>query len=369
VLFLRCLSSSLRHSVDMPVDATVAGHRQQVDRIMLNGKSVLITGGTGSFGRQFVATVLQRYPGVRRLVVFSRDELKQYEMAQQFSEREHPQMRYFIGDVRDPQRLLRAVEGIDVVVHAAALKQVPAAEYNPFECIKTNVLGAQNVIEACMDGGVQRVVALSTDKAAAPVNLYGATKLCSDKLFVAANNIKGNRDLRLSVVRYGNVMGSRGSVIPFFQQKRRSGELPITDREMTRFNISLHEGVDMVLWAIERAWGGEILVPKLPSYRITDVAEAVAPGCRQTVVGIRPGEKLHEDMITASDSPNTVDLGKYYAILPSGGSYTVADYCARQGAMRVQPGFHYDSGSNPDFLTVPQLRDLIDTQVNGAAQH
>ncbi len=336
---------------------------------MLNGKSVLVTGGTGSFGRQFVDTVLRRWPGVRRLVVFSRDELKQFEMAQTWGEREFPQMRYFLGDVRDPQRLARALEDIDVVVHAAALKQVPAAEYNPFECIKTNVLGAQNLIEACMDAGVKRVVALSTDKAAAPVNLYGATKLCSDKLFVAANNIKGKRDLRFSVVRYGNVMGSRGSVIPFFQARRPSGELPITAPEMTRFNISLDEGVQMVLWAIEHAWGGEILVPKLPSYRITDVAEAVAPGCRQTIVGIRPGEKLHEEMITASDSPNTVDLGAYYAILPTRADYTLDDYCARQGARPVQPGFSYDSGSNPDFLSVPQLRALIETHVDGAPCH
>ena len=336
---------------------------------MLNGKSVLITGGTGSFGKAFVDTVLRRYPGVRRLVVFSRDELKQFEMAQRFSDRQYPQMRYFIGDVRDAARIKRALEGIDVVVHAAALKQVPAAEYNPFECIKTNILGAQNVIEACLDTGVQRVVALSTDKAAAPINLYGATKLCSDKLFVAANNIKGSRDLRFSVVRYGNVMGSRGSVIPFFQDRRGSGVLPITDPEMTRFNISLHDGVEMVLWAIEKAWGGEILVPKLPSYRITDVATAVDPGCRQDIVGIRPGEKLHEEMITASDSLHTVDLGAYYAILPSGSEYSVDDYCARQGAQRVRPGFSYDSGNNPEFLSVPQLRDLIETQVNGAPSH
>jgi UDP-N-acetylglucosamine 4,6-dehydratase/5-epimerase len=327
---------------------------------MLNGKSVLITGGTGSFGKAFVATVLKRYPGVRRLVIFSRDELKQYEMAQLFPASQYPQIRFFIGDVRDAPRVTRALEGIDVVVHAAALKQVPAAEYNPFECIKTNILGAQNVIEACLDAGVQRVVALSTDKAAAPINLYGATKLCSDKLFVAANNIKGARDLRFSVVRYGNVMGSRGSVIPFFQDQRSKGVLPITDPEMTRFNISLDDGVEMVLWAIERAWGGEILVPKLPSYRITDVATAVAPDCRQSVVGIRPGEKLHEEMITTSDSFNTVDLGLDYGI---------DDYCVRQGAQRVQPGFSYDSGNNPEFLSVPQLRDLIDTQVNGVPAH
>jgi FlaA1/EpsC-like NDP-sugar epimerase len=242
-------------------------------------------------------------------------------------------------------------------VHAAALKQVPAAEYNPFECIKTNVLGAQNLIEACLSNGVQRVVALSTDKAAAPVNLYGATKLCSDKLFIAANNIRGNRDIRFSVVRYGNVMGSRGSVIPFFLDRRKSGVLPITDPRMTRFNISLQEGVDMVLWSIENAWGGEVLVPRIPSYRITDVATAVAPECRQEVVGIRPGEKIHEEMITSSDAASTVDMGKYYAILPA--ALDIGDYCAKTGGKPVAQGFCYDSGSNPDFLSVEQLRDLI----------
>ena len=306
---------------------------------MLDNKSILITGGTGSFGKAFVKTVLERYPGVRRLVVFSRDELKQYEMAQQFPERQYPCMRYFIGDVRDAQRVQRALEGVDIVVHAAALKQVPAAEYNPFECIKTNVLGAQNIIDACLDQGVKRVVALSTDKAAAPINLYGATKLCSDKLFVAANNIKGSRDARFSVVRYGNVMGSRGSVIPFFLAQRASGQLPITDPTMTRFNISLQEGVEMVLWAIANAQGGEILVPKIPSYRITDVAAAIGPHCRQVVVGARPGEKIHEEMITASDSLNTVDLGPYYAILASAGAYSVDDYAVRTNAKRVPEGF------------------------------
>jgi UDP-N-acetylglucosamine 4,6-dehydratase len=336
---------------------------------MLNDKSILITGGTGSFGKAFVHTVLTRYPKVRRLVVYSRDELKQFEMAQQLPASQYPQMRFFIGDIRDQSRLTRALEGVDIVVHAAALKQVPAAEYNPFECIKTNVLGAQNLIEACMDTQVRRVVALSTDKAAAPINLYGATKLCSDKLFVAANNIKGSRDLRFSVVRYGNVMGSRGSVIPFFVEKRASGVLPITDPQMTRFNISLQEGVDMVLWSIENAWGGEILVPKIPSYRITDVAQAVAPEAEQRVVGIRPGEKIHEEMITASDSPNTVDLGDYYAILPNGGAYGVDDYCARTGAQRVRPGFSYDSGSNSDFLSVPQLREMIEQQVERHQHH
>lgn len=333
---------------------------------MLNDKCILVTGGTGSFGQAFVHTVLARYPHVRRLVIYSRDELKQFEMAQQFPPSKYPQLRFFIGDVRDAPRLSRAMEGVDYVVHAAALKQVPAAEYNPFECIKTNVMGAQNLIEACLDNKVQRVVALSTDKAAAPVNLYGATKLCSDKLFVAANNIVGQRALRFSVVRYGNVMGSRGSVVPFFMERRASGALPITDPNMTRFNISLQEGVDMVLWSLEHAWGGEILVPKIPSYRITDVATAVAPDAAQTVVGIRPGEKIHEEMITASDSPNTVDLGTYYAILPSGGNYSLEDYCTKTGARQVAPGFAYDSGSNVDFLSIPQLRDMISTQVGHA---
>ena len=325
----------------------------------MTDKSILITGGTGSFGKAFVRTVLARTPDIRRLVIYSRDELKQYEMAQLFPEKRYPGLRFFIGDIRDEARLQRALEGIDIVVHAAALKQVPAAEYNPFEAIKTNVLGAQNLIEACLNNGVQRVVALSTDKAAAPINLYGATKLCSDKLFIAANNIVGNRDLRFSVVRYGNVMGSRGSVIPFFLDRRKSGVLPITDPRMTRFNISLQEGVDMVLWAIDNAWGGEVLVPKIPSYRITDVATAVAPECRQETIGIRPGEKIHEEMITASDSLNTVDLGKYYAILPNGGQFTLQEFCARTGATPVDAGFSYDSGTNPDFLSVDQLRKLL----------
>ncbi|HQC85067.1 MAG TPA: UDP-N-acetylglucosamine 4,6-dehydratase (inverting) [Rhodoferax sp.] len=331
---------------------------------MLNGKSILITGGTGSFGKAFVKTILSCYPGVRRLVVFSRDELKQFEMAQAFPEKDHPALRYFIGDVRDYDRVRRALEGIDTVIHAAALKQVPAAEYNPFECIKTNILGAQNIIEACLDTGVRNVVALSTDKAAAPINLYGATKLCSDKLFTAANNIKGGRDLRFSVVRYGNVMGSRGSVIPFFLERRKTGVLPITDPGMTRFNISLQDGVDMVLWAIEHAAGGEIFVPKIPSYRVIDVAKAIGPDCEFPVIGIRPGEKIHEEMITDSDSFNTVDLGKYFAILPSAGQHSVESYCEAHGGKPVAQGYAYDSGSNPDFLTVDQIRQLIRTYVD-----
>lgn len=325
----------------------------------LDGKSVLVTGGTGSFGKAFLRTVMERHPDVRRLVIYSRDELKQFELAQDFPESRYPALRFFIGDIRDESRLRRALEGVDTVIHAAALKQVPAAEYNPFECIKTNVLGAQNLIEAALDCGVRRVVALSTDKAAAPVNLYGATKLCSDKLFIAANNIRGSRDIRFSVVRYGNVMGSRGSVIPFFIQRRGQGVLPITDAAMTRFNISLDDGVNMVLWALENATGGEILVPKIPSYRITDVATAIDPEARHEIVGIRPGEKIHEEMITSSDSPNTVDLGHYYAILPPGNAALVDEYCRRHAAVPVPPGFAYNSGDNPDFLSVDQLRDLI----------
>ena len=334
---------------------------------MFSEKSILITGGTGSFGQAFVRSVLERYPEVRRLVVYSRDELKQFEMAQKFSAEENAKLRYFIGDVRDKDRLTRALEGVDYVIHAAALKQVPAAEYNPFECIKTNVLGAQNLIEACLDAGVSRVVALSTDKAAAPINLYGATKLCSDKLFTAANNMRGSRDLRFSVVRYGNVMGSRGSVIPFFLDRRGDGVLPITDPDMTRFNITLQEGVEMVFWAAENALGGEIFVPKIPSYRIMDLAEAVDPACEKRIVGIRPGEKLHEEMITASDSFNTVDLGRYYAILPVWADYDLDSYCRDRGAVPVPAGFSYNSGANPDFLTVDELRTLIRDHVAGGA--
>ena len=320
---------------------------------------VLITGGTGSFGKAFVAKLLRHKPEVERLVIFSRDELKQWEMRQLYPEQEFPQVRFFIGDIRDQARLKRALEGIDTVVHAAALKQVPAAEYNPIEFINTNVLGSENVVQACLDTEVQRVVALSTDKAAAPINLYGATKLCSDKLFIAANNIRGKRNLRFSVVRYGNVMGSRGSVIPFFLEKAKSGVLPITDPEMTRFNISLAEGVDMVNWTIDNGLGGELLVPKIPSYRITDVAEAIGPSCEKPVVGIRPGEKIHEEMITASDSFSTVDLGPYYAILPSDGISLAAHSAKGIHAHCVPKGFAYNSGTNPNFLSIEQLRSLI----------
>lgn len=326
---------------------------------LLEGKSVLITGGTGSFGRKFVELVLAECPQVKRLVVYSRDEMKQYEMAQHFPVERYPQMRYFIGDVRDRDRLDRAMEGIDVVVHAAALKQVPAAEYNPFECIKTNVLGAQNVIDACLSANVQKVIALSTDKAAAPINLYGATKLCSDKLFVSANNMKGHRDLMLSVVRYGNVMGSRGSVIPFFLSRRASGVLPITDPRMTRFNISLEEGVRLVLAALETMWGGEIFVPKLPSYRIGDVAAAIGPECRLEIVGIRPGEKLHEEMITETDALNSLEFASYFVILPSLEQWDVAAYASEFGGAKCAPEFSYNSGTNTAWLSVDDIKSLV----------
>jgi len=324
---------------------------------MLNNKSVLITGGTGSFGKKFVETFLRKYPDIKRLVIYSRDELKQFEMAQVYSPTKYKSIRYFIGDVRDSDRFKRACEGIDIIVHAAALKQVPTAEYNPFEAVKTNILGAQNVIEAALDCGVQTVVALSTDKAAAPINLYGATKLVSDKLFIAANNIKGSRNLRFSVVRYGNVMGSRGSVIPFFMNKRKEGTLPITHMEMTRFNISLEEGVAMVMYAIENALGGEIFVPKIPSYKIDVLARAIAPSCKLVDIGIRAGEKLHEEMITPSDSYNTIDAGSYYIILP--GDVDKSKYMQAYNAKEVAKGFTYNSGENEQWLNEEQMRELI----------
>lgn len=334
---------------------------------MLNDQSVLITGGTGSFGKKFVETILGRYPSVRRIVVYSRDELKQFELKQKYPHDRYPQLRFFIGDVRDGERLKRACEGIDVIIHAAAIKQVDTAEYNPEECIKTNVHGAQNVINAALQTGVKHVVALSTDKACAPINLYGATKLTSDKLFTAANNISGSKDVRFSVVRYGNVMGSRGSVIPFFIGKRDSGakELPITDMRMTRFNISLQAGVDLVMYAIGHHLGGEIFVPKIPSYHITDVATAIAPTLPQVEVGIRPGEKLHEEMITVTDALNTVDLGQYYAILPSVSfKHSREDYLQHHQAVPVPQGFHYSSDQNEEWETVETLRAKIKQYVD-----
>jgi UDP-N-acetylglucosamine 4,6-dehydratase (inverting) len=325
----------------------------------LKDKTILITGGTGSLGKALTKRILETHPNIKKLIIFSRDEQKQFHMAQEFSEKVFPQIRYLLGDVRDQERLIRAFNGIDIVIHAAAMKHVHLAEYNPDECIKTNIGGAQNVIHAALQTNVSNVVALSTDKACAPINLYGATKLTSDKLFVAANNIKGINPIKFSVVRYGNVMGSNGSVIPFFMKKSKTGVLPITDKNMTRFNISLQGGVDMVMHAIEHAWGGEIFIPKIPSYRILDVAKAVAPDCQIEIVGIRPGEKIHEEMITSSDSFNTFDLGKYYIILPSVPNWNLNNFIDTFNATKVSDGFNYNSGENSEWETVDTLRSLI----------
>lgn len=330
----------------------------------LNGKTVLITGGTGSFGKEFTKTIFSRWPNVRRLIIYSRDEQKQYQMAMDYPDSKYPAIRFFIGDVRDFPRLKRAFEGVDYVIHAAAMKHVHIAEYNPDECVKTNIGGAENVIRAAMETNVKKVVALSTDKACAPINLYGATKLASDKLFIAANNIRGDRDLSFSVVRYGNVMGSNGSVIPFFLKKRQDGVIPITDPNMTRFNISLQDGVQMVMHALEHSWGGELYVPKIPSYKITEVAKAIGPECKHEIVGIRPGEKVHEEMITSSDSFTTYDLGDYYVILPQQPVWELSDFLKTFNARKVPEGFNYSSGKNTDWVSAEQLRELIVTHVD-----
>jgi UDP-N-acetylglucosamine 4,6-dehydratase len=333
------------------------------EKLDLNEKTILITGGTGSFGQAFTEKILKEWPKVKRLIIFSRDEQKQFQMAQKYPQSKYPMMRYFIGDVRDLARIKLAIKDVNYVIHAAAMKHVPIAEYNPFECIKTNILGAQNIIDACLDSMVERVVALSTDKAAAPINLYGATKLASDKLFIAANNIIGGQNIKFSVVRYGNVMGSNGSVMPFFMKMANTGVLPITDIQMTRFNITLNDGVNMVMHALESAWGGELFVPKIPSYRITDVAEAIAPNCKIEVIGIRPGEKIHEEMITSSDSFSTYDLGKYYAILPQVTKWDLNEYVSVHNAKKVENGFQYNSGENEEWLSVDEIRELIKENV------
>lgn len=332
---------------------------------MLDNKTILVTGGTGSFGKKFIKTVLDNYKP-KKVIIYSRDELKQFEMQQVFQNGQKNSLRYFIGDVRDYSRLKRAMEGVDIVIHSAALKQVPACEYNPFEAVKTNIHGAQNVIDSAISQGVQKVVALSTDKAAAPINLYGATKLASDKLFVAANNYAGKNDIKFSVVRYGNVMGSRGSVIPFFVKKQESGVLPITDERMTRFNITLQDGVNFVLESLEKMWGGELFVPKIPSYKILDVAKAIAPDCKIEIIGIRPGEKLHEEMITETDALNCIEFDKYFVILPSTELWNIDKYKKESNpsvGKMCEYGFSYNSGTNEYFLNVNELQDLIKNHI------
>ena len=331
---------------------------------MLSGKSILITGGTGSLGQALTKYILVKWPDIKKIIIFSRDEQKQFQMAQSYPPDKYPQIRFFIGDVRDFERLKRAFRGVDYVIHAAAMKHVPIAEYNPMECVKTNINGAENVINAALETQVKKVVALSTDKAAAPINLYGATKLASDKLFIAANNIKGDNPILFSVVRYGNVMGSNGSVIPFFLNKRKEGILPITVQNMTRFNISLQGGVDMVLHAVQTAGGGEIFVPKIPSYRILDIAQAIGPDCEHKIIGIRPGEKIHEEMITASDSFFTYDLGKYYAILPQTPKWSMESFIKEFKAVKVKEGFTYNSENNTEWVSVDELRTLIREHVD-----
>ena len=333
---------------------------------MLNNKSILVTGGTGSFGKKFIEIVLKKYKP-KAIIVYSRDELKQFEMQQIWPDDSDIPIRYFIGDVRDYHRLKTALVGVDIVIHTAALKQVPASEYNPFETVKTNIIGGQNVADAAISTGVKKVIALSTDKAAAPINLYGATKLTSDKLFIAANNFAGEHNIQLSVVRYGNVMGSRGSVIPFFLKQKEKGVLPITDEHMTRFNITLQEGVDFVLKCLDKMWGGELFIPKIPSYRITDVAEAIAPECKHEIVGIRPGEKLHEEMITKTDAINTVEFDDYYVILPSTKMWDIEKFRKESSSSigkMCEYGFSYDSRTNKHFLSVDELKQLIKDHIH-----
>lgn len=342
----------------------------------MENKSILITGGTGSLGRSLARHIIKNFPSVRKVIIFSRDEQKQYRMSQEYPSEEFPQIKFIIGDVRDQDRLLMAFNDVDYVIHTAAMKHIPIAEYNPDECIKTNVGGARHVIKAAVETNVERVVALSTDKACAPVNLYGATKLTSDKLFIAANNIGRGNSARFSVVRYGNVLGSTGSVIPFFLKKRKEGVLPITDPNMTRFTITIEEGVELVMHALLHGMGGELFIPKISSFKITDLAEAICPECEKNIIGIRPGEKIHEQLITPSDSFYTYDLGKYYAILPQKPTFDLDSFIRKYDASKVEEGFHYSSRTNPDFETVESLRRLIQTHVDrsfgdesGASMH
>ncbi|MDQ7831824.1 MAG: UDP-N-acetylglucosamine 4,6-dehydratase (inverting) [Desulfovibrionaceae bacterium] len=323
---------------------------------MLNDKSILVTGGTGSFGTEFIRTTLRSYKP-KRLIVFSRDELKQYEMSQVFSVQEHPCMRYFIGDVRDADRLRRALRGVDIVVHAAALKQVPTAEYNPAEAVKTNIQGAVNVVDACLDCGVSKCIALSTDKAVNPINLYGATKLCSDKLFIAGNSYSSADQTVFSIVRYGNVMGSRGSVIPLFLKLRGTGRLPVTDLEMTRFWLEITDGIQFVLKSLSMMEGGEIFIPKIPSMRVVDLAKAICPECELDVVGVRPGEKIHEIMIPDAESRNTLEYDTHYAIYPIGRN--LDRFVGKDKGKRLPEGFEYRSNTNTWWISKDQLRECV----------
>ena len=325
---------------------------------MFENKTVLITGGTGSLGKALTKELFFRHPNIEKIIVFSRDEQKHFQMRQEFPAEKFSNLEFKIGDVRDLQSLKSAFNKVDYVIHAAAMKHVHLSEMNPEECIKTNIGGAQNVINAAQESSVKKIVALSTDKACAPVNLYGATKLTSDKLFIAANNNK-NSKINFSVVRYGNVMSSNGSVIPFFLNRKKTGTLPITDSEMTRFNITLNEGVNMVLYALDNAWGGELFVPKIPSYNILDLAKAIDPNCKTKIIGIRPGEKVHEEMISSSDSYNTYDIGQYYVILPTIVKWKLQDFIEKFKANKVPVGFNYNSKENDDFLTVKDLSSLI----------
>ena len=342
---------------------------QDINATTLNGSTILVTGGTGSFGKKFIKTVLDKYEP-KKIIVYSRDELKQFEMQTSelfYKYSDQGKIRYFIGDVRDYDRLEMANEGVDVVIHSAALKQVPACEYNPFEAVKTNIMGGQNVINAALRQGVKKVIALSTDKAAAPINLYGATKLASDKLFIAANNYRGAHGIKYSVVRYGNVMGSRGSVIPFFQKMAKTGTIPITDERMTRFNITLQEGVDFVITNLERMWGGELFVPKIPSYRIMDIAAAIAPDIPTRAIGIRSGEKLHEEMITETDAINSIEFENYFVILPSTKLWDTEKFRMESNDATgkwCESGFSYNSGTNSNFLSTEELKDLIENKMS-----